>query len=248
MRWSSNLPNQGKVDTSDVPTPSTISRISSVDFVAVLPSGIFTFLVVYMVLSGGVVAEGATSLWHGLKLMASDTAGNPLVVLSVLFVSYFFGSLLRAYPVEWVVTKLYIGRRRRPRSESAPAPDRSKRLHLAFSKLLALGSPKPDVIPKAVVYDWKQSLSRRSPEAYSYFRTVEARSRFAAAMLWAGFFGILGSGFYLTVVGARAAVVQLALVSIVLVLISGIQLPKVCKHEVTTLLTLSEATRRPHQN
>ena len=103
---------------------------------------------------------------------------------------------------------------------------------------------KPDVIPKATINSWKNALYHRSPEAYAYFQTVEARSRFTAAMLWAGVVGVAGSVVYIAVIGSSAAVSQLALISILLTVVFGSLLPKVCRQEVSALLTLSESTRR----
>jgi hypothetical protein len=104
---------------------------------------------------------------------------------------------------------------------------------------------RPDVIPRAIFNRWKNALYHRSPEAYAYFQTVEARSRFAAAMLWAGVFGVTGCLVYIAVVGSSVAVSQLALISITLTVIFGSLLPRTCRQEVLELLTLSEATRRP---
>lgn len=249
MDRRASTPHLDKTDTPEVPTVSTLSRIGAVDFLAVLPSGIFTFLVTYMVLSGNALSESNSTLWQGMQQMVADSLDNPLVLLSVLFVSYFFGSVLRAFPVEWVVSSLYIGRRRFRRGKNnRPRVDRREKPLPSFGKLLPTNIRALDVIPKAIVNNWKQTLSRRSPEAYAYFRTVEARSRFAAAMLWAGLVGIAGSVYYMAAVGSNAAVSQLALVSVLLALVSGSQLPKVCKQEVSTLLTLSEVTSRSSQS
>ena len=245
MRRNPNLHASKSAEMQDVPVPSAFSKIGTVDFLAVLPSGIFTFLVTYMVLSGNAFPGSEPTLWHRVQLMVADTLGNPLIMLSVLFVSYFFGIILRAFPVEWVVTNLHIGRRSCPRrratdGENGPGRRRTFRIRQG----LTIRPRKPDVIPKAIINRWKHSLYHRSPEAYAYFQTVEARSRFAAAMLWAGVLGVTGSVVYIAVIGSSVAVSQLALVSILLTVIFGSLLPKVCRKEVSALLTLSEVTRR----
>lgn len=245
MRWSAGSRKERGVELNDVPVPSTFSRIGAVDFLAVLPSGVFTFLVTYMVLSGNALSGSEPTLWHRIQQMMADMLGNPLILLSVLFVSYFFGIILRAFPVEWVVTNLHIGRRSCPRRR---ATDREyghgRRLTFRVRQSSTFKPRKPDVIPKAIINRWKNALYHRSPEAYAYFQTVEARSRFAAAMLWAGVLGVLGSAVYIAVVGSCVAVSQLGLVSILLTVIFGSLLPMVCRKEVSALLTLSEATRR----
>jgi hypothetical protein len=108
---------------------------------------------------------------------------------------------------------------------------------------MPLAIRKPDIIPRPIIDDWKHALSHRSPEAYAYFRTVEAKSRFVAAMLLAGLLGLIGSMVYMAIVGSSVALEQLALVSILLAVVFGGHLPKVCRQEVSALLTLSEATR-----
>jgi hypothetical protein len=100
------------------------------------------------------------------------------------------------------------------------------------------------VIPKAIIDGWKHALNHRSPEAYAYFKTVEAKSRFAAAMLWSGVVGLIGSIAFMSIAGSSVAVTQLALISILLTVVFGVQLPKVCRQEVIALLTLSEATQQ----
>jgi hypothetical protein len=242
MRRNSDLHGNNGVEILDVPVPSTFSKIGAVDFLAVLPSGIFIFLVTYMVLSGNALSGTEHSLWHRLQQMVADTLGNPLIMLSVLFVSYFFGAILRAFPVEWLVAALHVGRRRCPRRRATDAvAGNGRRLTFMVRQGLAIKPRKADVIPKAIIHRWKHALYHRSPEAYAYFQTVEARSRFAAAMLWAGVLGVTGSVVFIVVVGASVAVSQLALVSLLLTLVFGSLLPKVCRQEVSALLNLSEA-------
>lgn len=248
MRRDPDQSRYGIAGTAPVPAASTLSKIGTLDFLAVLPSGIFTFVVTYMVLSGGSLPGNNQSLWLTLQHMIADTLGNPLILLCVLFVSYFFGSILRAFPGEWLVAAFHIGRRRCPRrraSDKGRGQPRKTRIGVKRPALLTVRWP--DVIPKAIIDDWKLALSHRSPEAYAYFRTVEAKSRFAAAMLWAGVLGIAGSAAYTAIVGTSVAVSQLALISIMLTVVFGSQLPKVCRQEVSALLTLSETTRRYSQ-
>jgi len=231
-------------DTARVPAASTLSKIGTLDFLAVLPSGVFTFLVTYLVLSGSTLPGTESSLWLAVRQMVADTLGNPLILLCVLFVSYFFGSILRAFPGEWIVAALHIGRRRYPRRRASDKePGQRRRVTFRAMQARPFKPRWPDVIPRAVINEWKYALSHRSPEAYAYFRTVEAKSRFAAAMLWAGVLGIAGSAVYMLVIGAAVAVSQLALVSIFLTVVFGSQLPKVCRQEVSALLTLSETTQ-----
>ena len=232
-----------------VPAASVLSKLGTLDFVAVLPSGAFTFIVTYLVLSGSTLSVGELTLLQQIDRMISDSLGNPLILLCVLFVSYFFGTILRAYPVEWLVATLYIGRRQCPRRRATDRNrDTRKRLQFQVRHGIALTPRKPDVIPKPIINDWKLALSHRSPEAYAYFRTVEAKSRFAAAMLWSGVLGVIGSVVYIAVVGTSLALTQLAMISILLTVVFGSLLPRVCRQEVNALLTLSEATRRSAQH
>ena len=245
MRRNSDLHENESVEIQDVPVPSAISKIGTVDFLAVLPSGVFTFLVTYMVLSGSAFSGSDSTLWHRVQQMFADTLGNPLIILSVLFVSYFFGIILRAFPAEWVVSNLHIGRRSCPRRRATDVQNgRGGRRTFRVRRGSTIKLRKPDVIPKAIINRWKNALYHKSPEAYAYFQTVEARSRFAAAMLWAGVLGVTGSVGYIAVIGSSVAISQLALVSILLTVIFGSLLPMVCRKEVSALLTLSETTRR----
>ena len=247
MRRNSDRRGSGGTDIQDVPVPSTFSKIGTLDFLAVLPSGIFTFVVAYMVLSGGALSGHEPTLWRRVEQMAADTIGNPLIFLSVLFVSYFFGAILRAFPAEWLVAALHIGRRRHPRRRATDgAYGQGRKLTFKIKRGMEIGPRKPDVIPRAIIDRWKNALYHRSPEAYAYFQTVEARSRFAAAMLWAGVVGVTGSVLYIAIVGSDLAVSQLAMVSILLTMVFGGLLPKVCRREVAALLALSEGTRRSH--
>jgi hypothetical protein len=60
-------------ETQSVPVPSTFSKIGTWDFLAVLPSGIFTFLVTYMVLAGNSFSGSEPTLWMQLQQMVTDT-------------------------------------------------------------------------------------------------------------------------------------------------------------------------------
>ena len=246
MRKATDQRKSDEVDAPQLPAASTLSKIGTLDFLAVLPSGVFIFIVTYMVLSGTALSENATSLWRWLNQIVVDTMENPLILLCVLFVSYFFGIVLRAFPVEWLVATLHVGRRRYPRRRATDVRNGgARKLNFRVRRGPIIARRKPDVIPRSIILGWKHALSHRSPEAYAYFRTVEAKSRFAAAMVWAGVVGVLCSFAYTAVAGTSTAVSQLAIVSILLTVVFGSQLPKVCRQEVSALLTLSEATRRP---
>ncbi len=245
MQQSANPRNSDVVDATPVPSASALSKIGTLDFLTVLPSGIFIFIVTYIVLSSTPLSSDEASLWFRIEQLTTDTLGNPLILLCVLFVSYFFGIILRAFPVEWLVAQLHIGRRRCPRRRATDrTPGVTRKIQFRVRRGRAITPRKPDIIPKSIIAGWKHTLSNNSPEAYAYFRTVEAKSRFAAAMLWAGVLGVLATGAYIAVVGSSVALTQLALISILLAVVFGSQLPKVCRQEVTALLTLSEATRQ----
>ena len=249
MQSSPDLRMRDAENPNWVPAPSMLSKIGSLDFLAVLPSGVFTFFVTYLVLSSNTLSVGEPSLWHQFDQMLTAALGNPLILLCVLFVSYFFGSILRAFPGEWLVATMHVGRRRCPRRRSTDGDfGAARRLSFRVRHGWSLAPRKLDVIPRSIINDWKHALSHHSPEAYAYFRTVEAKSRFAAAMLWAGVLGMVESVAYITVVGSSVALAQLALISILLTVVFGSQLPKVCRQEVSALLTLSEATRRSAQH
>ena len=162
MRWNSDLHESKSVEMQNVPVPSIFSKIGTVDFLAVLPSGIFTFLVTYMVLSDNALSGSGLSLWYWVEQMVADTLGNPLILLSVLFVSYFFGILLRAFPVEWVVTNLHIGRRSCPRRRATDRGNgQGKRLTFIVRQGPTIKPRRPDVIPKAIIGKWKRALYHR---------------------------------------------------------------------------------------
>jgi hypothetical protein len=245
MQQSANPRRSDVFDPTRVPSASALSKIGTLDFLTVLPSGIFIFVVTYMVGSGNPLPGNEVSLWLRIEQLITDTLGNPLILLCVLFVSYFFGIILRAFPVEWLVANLHVGRRRCPRRRATDkTPGENRKIQFRVRRGRVLTPRKPDIIPKSIIDGWKHALSNSSPEAYAYFRTVEAKSRFAAAMLWAGVLGVLGSGAYIAVAGSSLALTQLALISTLLTVVFGSQLPKVCRQEVTALLTLSEATRQ----
>jgi len=85
-----------------------------------------------------------------------------------------------------------------------------------------------------VFYYWKNYIATWSPEALSYYESYEARTRFAATMLWSGLVGAALSVFRVT----DPPNAWLFCISSVLVFAFGSNLRRLREHEAKTLVAL----------
>ena len=170
--------------------------------------------------------------------MIQEMQTQPVALVFVLFGSYLCGSILRVLPVRWAEKATPPFKSEFPYPEAmrdflTNLTERSTPTELALKKLPDLSQ----VGSQRQFNHWKNVLCMHSPDAFNHYQTFEARTRFFAGMLWAGFVGLLG-GSTLAVQGGLPAGFQLALLSLLLIGAYGIQFRRVRIQEVVVLFSL----------
>lgn len=81
-----------------------IDRIEKIDFFAVLPAGVYTFVILFVnykaLLEPNVFLN--KSIWFPILSLAKGVGTKPVLLALILFVCYLLGSSLRALPVNLV--------------------------------------------------------------------------------------------------------------------------------------------------
>ena len=246
-RWGNRKAQYPKYESNSRISATPVSRTSAFDILAVIPSGAFAFLVCYIILSGDSAIGGDLSLWSRLDPLVSELKENPAILLAVLFVSYFFGSVFRALPAEWVDASPLVGNSVYPSGTRAEDLVRGMVKTPTSSILQSNRAVLPTEVAKERLKYLKDRLRARSPERFAYYQTFEIRSGFVATMLWAATSGLFGSLLWFLTNGINGAGLQLALVSALMATAFGIWLPRVRKQETSTLVALavSHARSRP---
>lgn len=218
-------------------------RIEKIDFFAVLPAGLYVFVVLvidyHACLSPDVFSDG--TIWSPILSLADNAGSRPVILALVIFVCYLLGSSLRALPVKWVeaVTP--------PFRTEFPYPQKLGKLldnlksGLKESEFNADGAPYiGDNITMSVFNYWKDTLCIEARQAFIYYQTFEARTRFFAGMFWAGCIGTVGGmpAFFHTA-GDRLPDKSIILIfSLLIVAVFGGQFRRVREQESAVLFTL----------
>lgn len=225
-----------------MPYQTTIGRLTSVEFFAAMPAGLFVFLVSYVYLSNGAVMESSPSLWGSLLQLSDTLKTSPPMILFMFFGAYLFGSIIRSVPVHWAESITRVGRSRFPyadvlRARLEQIEQESGPTGLNLNRLVGNKD-----LSTAIFNYWKDFLCVRSSEAFAYYQTFEARSRFFTGMFWAGAVGVVGGGAMLSqsYLSGRSYILaaQLLVLSVSLIVAFGLQLRRVREQEAQVLLTL----------
>ncbi|WDE04122.1 hypothetical protein SG34_022605 [Thalassomonas viridans] len=225
-------------------TKTIISKVGKIDFFAVLPSGTYCFLSLYIAF-GIDHDEKTENLWQAIELLIEDVQHYPSTILLILFCIYLLGSILRAIQVS-IPEKIFYGEDF-PYDESIKSLFKTIKSHSEASDIDTKKIPMIDKGFSPDVYNyWKQVICIESPEGYSDYQEFEARTRYFAAMSLAGltgFFLALGILLYTCDFSYSLAWQQLV-VSIILFSIFGFELHRVRTQEVMRLTGLYLAYRQ----
>jgi hypothetical protein len=232
---------------------STIARLTSVEFFAAMPPGLYVCLVAFVSFSSCQKGYNCSSLWEQLLELADILQKNPMLILFGLFAAFICGSIIRSIPAKWAECLTSFG---------IPPffPYKS-----VLEKMLANleNEEKASLIDKARLPDlsemsgtsfnyWKDALCVQAPDAFIYYQTYEARSRFYTGMFWAGAAGDLGSVFmaysaYQHESAMFSSSLQLFALSTALIIAFGLQIRHVREQETRLLLTLFIALTQQNQ-
>jgi hypothetical protein len=221
---------------------STIARLTSVEFFAAMPPGLFVCMVAFTSFSVEKSLSSCDSLWKLLLALAVTLRENPIIILFALFAAFICGSIIRSIPARWAEYVISFGRSPFPYHSLLKDMLDQMEKEADASYLDKTQLPNLNKMSSITFNYWKDVLCVQSPEAFSFYQTYEARSRFFTGMFWAGAAGFLGSMFmaynaYLN----RCAIVpslQLFSLSAALILTFGLQIRHVREQEVQVLLTL----------
>jgi hypothetical protein len=221
---------------------NTVGRLTSVEFFAAIPPGLFVFLISHAWFSGGPSAEPPRSLWDYLLSLSTVLQENPAAILFALFGAYLFGSIIRSMPVRWAEKVATFGRSEFPYPTVLRSMLRQMSEEAAASDLEPKRLPKLESISSNTFNYWKDVLCIQAPGAFAFYQTFEARSRFFTSMFWAGVSGLVGGlGIAVQSLGRSwplAPSIQLLVLSAILVVAFGLQLRRVREQEARVLLTL----------
>jgi len=218
-------------------------RIEKIDFFAVLPAGFYVFVVLFIDYHAYLAPKAFSggTIWNPILSLAENAGNKPVILALVLFVCYLLGSSLRALPVKWVeqVTP--------PFRVEFPYPTKLKKALAelkADEKALCFNSEKPpcigDAVEMSVFNYWKDTLCIEAHQAFAYYQTFEARTRFFAGMFWSGCIGVVGGIAVLRHTAANSLPDKsiLLVLSLLIVAIFGSQFRRVREQEARVLLTL----------
>jgi hypothetical protein len=218
-------------------------RIEKIDFFAVFPAGFYVFVVLFIDYQAFLSPDAflGKSIWSPVLNLAETVGSKPINLALILFVCYLLGSSLRALPVKWVE------RLTPPFRLEFPYPDRLKKVlkELASNRKASDFDPeRPPIITNDVemsVFNyWKDTLCIGTHDAFAYYQTFEARTRFFAGMFWSGCIGTVGGTavlFHRCVSDFPDKYIPLVL-SVILVAVFGGQFRRVREQEAGVLVTL----------
>jgi len=213
---------------------SMLNRINKIDFLAVLPPGCYSVMMITFLF---VVPSDSKSITEVIKPIADSLKANPVYWVFLLFSAYLIGSIFRTLRVKWA-ERLY------PRQfrSNFPCKDVLKDALAKLSGSLAVKldvSKLPDLTGGLSNDDfnyWKDMLCIDSEHGFHYHETFEARSRFSAGMVWAGIAGFV-SGLVMIAQSGHIAW-QMMLISLIIYVAFGIQLKRVRQQEAKALFFL----------
>lgn len=219
-----------------------ISRVGKIDFFAVLPSGTYSFVSIYIALG---IDHGNTAppetLWASLDPLIQLTHERPSIILLILFSAYLLGSVLRSVPVSFSEKMMCLTGERFPYQESIKGIIDGIKCNPEASKINTEYIPDISKDMNIQIYNyWKDIVCIGSPEGFSNYQEFEARTRFFAGMFLAGLMGMLAALLALVIAGDifYMPAIYLLILSIILSATYGTNLRRVRIQEVTTLTGL----------
>ncbi|MEI6050201.1 MAG: hypothetical protein WCS03_14965 [Bacteroidota bacterium] len=225
-----------------MPNQNIISRISKVDFFAVLPAGFYLCITLFLTFQK--IVDNDISLkfvWETLI----DFASKPVAFVFTLYVAYILGSTIQVNSVYFTE---YLTPPRLFQKDTFPYPNELEKAIKRLNKLSKAtkhdinktpdieGLPESDII-HAFNY-WKDTLSMECPEAFDYYQTHEAQTRFYSGIFISSLIGLICS----IIILIRASMtfyypgVILLSVSLVLLFTIGGQFRRVRRKETLVLL------------
>jgi hypothetical protein len=219
-----------------------ISKIGKIDFFAVLPSGTYTFLSLYLLLGLDHTNRNVDeSLWSSLEPLVQLTHDKPSVIILILFSAYILGSILRAVPVTSSETFICSKKHKFPYERTVGEMFNSISNHSQLTNVDKKFIPDlSNGLPKHIYNCWKDIVCVCSPDGFAYYQEFEARTRFFAGMFLAGCLGIVCAPLTLLMVQSifYKPALYLFFVSLIITYLYGRNLQHVRMQEVTTLAGL----------
>lgn len=221
---------------------NSIGRITSVEFFAAMPPGLFIFIVAFIAFSDDLPLENRRSLLDYFLSLSKILHQYPAAILFMLFAAYIFGSIIRSMPVHWAEIVATF------RGSEFPYPDVLKKMLDQMKNEATASHLNPDLLPTLQGVSshtfnyWKDMLCIRAPEAFSFYQTFEARSRFFTGMFWAGLVGLVSSLIMsikiITQQYPITPAIHLLFLSVPLIIAFGWQIRRVREQEARLLLAL----------
>lgn len=225
-----------------MPAQNIISRIGKVNFFAVLPAGFFMCITFFLTFQKIVDNDNSLKfVWESM----TEFANKPVAIIFTLFIAYTLGSTIQinsVYYTEYLTPPKIFNK------DTFPYPDF---LVKNLSRLNALtnatkhdkdktpvieGLPESDIV-LAFNY-WKDVLSMKCPDAFDYYQSHEAQTRFYSGIFISSLIGFLCS----IIILIRAQMIFyypgfiLLITSLILLLAIGGQFRRVRQKEAMVLL------------
>jgi len=219
-----------------------LGQFSKSDFFSVLPAGFYIFIVIYSCLTLDFVGTTSpASLFDIFDSLATLMYQQPAYIIFILFASYMLGSIFRALPVRWAEKTIP------PFSADFPYPNLLREvLDTLNNNIEATKHTESKLphwkgnLPMHVFNYWKDALCVNSIEGFEYYQTFETRVRFFCGIIWASWFGIIGSLYIIIRLSDITHNIGLPLffLSLVLILTFGSNFRRVRKQEAKALLLI----------
>ncbi|PCJ57448.1 MAG: hypothetical protein COA73_10780 [Candidatus Hydrogenedentota bacterium] len=260
-----------------MPTDTLTRRLGRIEFFATIPAGLLIFYFLYTaiyMLSWFRYGPGDTvtldllipvgeesshlALVIANQVLLDYLTQNPAAIVLLLFIAYIIGSIVRSLPVSKVDEAIpNITGKENKGNFPYPLIIRETVENISNNAQL-LGLPHDIQLPNVEDIDdkalmdifsfWKDDLRVNAPDVYTHYEAFEARSRFFAGMIIAGFVGCgafggaLGGAMFLAFYkGADIAFSPFIITMFLPILISltySLQIRRIRKQEVKELLML----------
>jgi hypothetical protein len=222
-----------------------LSQFSKSEFFSVLPPGFYIFVIIYSCL---VLDLGGTtspkSLFDVFDLLANLIYQQPAYIIFILFASYMLGSIFRALPVRWAEKSIPPFNVGFPYSNFLHEVLGTLNDNIDATKHIESKLPhwKGNLSDHVFNY-WKDALCVNSIEGFEYYQTFETRVRFFCGMIWASWFGIIGSLYIIIRLSdiTHNIGLPLFLLSLILIITFGSNFRRVRKQEAKALLLIFSA-------
>lgn len=189
-----------------------MERVGRADFFAIMAPGFFIFTISAVCITACVGTTGADSVWWQMVKIWQPSAQLWILGSATIFLSFLFGSMLRAVPVndtdalamriQTVWRRFW--RKSVNRSEKFPFPDLLDTVFEEVQSYTLISKESLDLAERSgerlyeqrlhnIFNFWKMTLCEANERAFVFSQDLEGRVRLFAGMFWAGAVGIVMS-------------------------------------------------------